>query len=95
MKTVIMVQARMGSTRLPGKAMKRIVGVPTIGIILKRLKKTREANKIIVATSKNRENKVLLEYLQKIKANFVNGKIYYGKVVLNIIDIVLVFGFIL
>ena len=59
MKTVIMVQAQMKSTRLPGKVMKKIVGIPTIGIILKRLKKTREANKVIVATSKNRENKVL------------------------------------
>ena len=63
----------MSSTRLPGKVMKKIVGIPAIGIILKRLKKTREANKIIVATSKNRENKVLLEYLQKLKANYFCG----------------------
>ena len=56
MKTVIIVQARMGSTRLPGKVMKKIVGVPTIGIILKRLKKTKEASKVIVATSNNKEN---------------------------------------
>ena len=49
MKTVIIVQARMGSARLPGKVMKKIVGIPMIGIILKRLKKTKEANKVIVA----------------------------------------------
>ena len=63
MKTVIIVQARMGSTRLPGKVMKKIVGVPTIGIILKRLKKSKEADEVIVATSKDKENKTLLEYL--------------------------------
>ena len=57
MKTVIIVQAKMGSTRLPGKVMKEIVGIPTIGIILKRLKKTKEADKIIVATSKNKKIK--------------------------------------
>ena len=73
MKTVIMVQARMGSTRLPGKVMKEIVGIPLIGIILKRLKKTKEANKVIVATSNNKNNKILLEYLKKIKASYFCG----------------------
>ena len=73
MKTVIIIQARMGSTRLPGKVMKRIVGIPTIGIILKRLKKSKEAEEVIVATSKNKENKELLEYLKKIKASYFCG----------------------
>tara|TARA_B100000686_G_scaffold326351_1_gene384094 strand:- start:639 stop:2681 length:2043 start_codon:yes stop_codon:yes gene_type:complete len=73
MKTVIIVQARMGSTRLPGKVMKKIVGIPLIGIIIKRLKKTKEADEIVVATSKTQENKLLLEYLKKIKVNFFCG----------------------
>ena len=42
MKTVIIVQARMGSTRLPGKVMKKIVGIPAIGIILNKQKKLEE-----------------------------------------------------
>ena len=63
----------MGSTRLPGKVMKKIVGIPAIGIILKRLKKTKEAQKIVVATSKNEENKVLINYLKKIKASYFCG----------------------
>ncbi len=73
MKTVIIVQARMGSTRLPGKVMKKIVGIPLIGVILKRLKKTKQADKIIVATSNNKNNKILLEYLKKIKASYFCG----------------------
>jgi len=73
MKTIIIVQARMGSHRLPGKVMKKIVGIPTIGLILKRLKKTKEADKIIVATSKNKNEEKLIEYLNKIKASYFCG----------------------
>ena len=73
MKTVIIVQARMGSTRLPDKVMKKIVGIPSIGIILKRLKRSKEADKVIVATSKNKNNKTLLEYLKKIRAEYFCG----------------------
>ena len=73
MKTIIIVQARMASTRLPGKVMKKIVGIPIIGIILKRLKKTKEADKVIVATSKNKENIPLLKYLKRIKATYFCG----------------------
>ena len=73
MKTVIIVQARMGSTRLPGKVMKKIVGIPMIGIILKRLKKSKEADEVIVATSNNKENKILSEYLKKNKTSYFCG----------------------
>ena len=73
MKTVIIVQARMGSTRLPGKVMKMINGIPIIELIVKRLKKSREANEVVVATSKQPENKVLINHLQKTKTKIFCG----------------------
>ena len=63
----------MGSKRLPGKVMKKIIGIPSIGIILKRLEKSKEADEIVVATSKNRENKKLLNYLKKVNAKYFCG----------------------
>ena len=63
----------MGSHRLPGKVMKKIVGIPVIGIILKRLKKTKEADQIIVATSKSKKEKKLIKYLKKINATYFCG----------------------
>ena len=68
MKTVIIVQARMGSSRLPDKIMKVINGKPMIELIVKRLKKSKQANEIVVATSNQPENKVLINHLKKIKA---------------------------
>ncbi|WVM94094.1 hypothetical protein ULG90_10840 [Halopseudomonas pachastrellae] len=51
MKTVAIVQARMGSTRLPDKVMKPIGGVPMIELLLTRLARARELDQIVVATS--------------------------------------------
>ena len=50
MKVVAIVQARMGSTRLPNKVMKHIDGVPMIELLLKRLAKSQEINEIVEIT---------------------------------------------
>ena len=57
MKVVELVQARMGSTRLPGKVLRPIVGKPMIELLLTRLSKSKEIDEIVVATSnKNRDD---------------------------------------
>ena len=42
MKVVAIVQARMGSTRLPNKVMKPVGGIPMIELLLARLSKAKE-----------------------------------------------------
>ena len=49
MKTVAIVQARMESTRFPGKVMKTINGQTLIGLLLSRLAKSKKIDQIIVA----------------------------------------------
>lgn len=66
MKVVAIVQARMGSTRLPNKVMKPINGVPMIELLLGRLSKATLVNQIVVATSIDDRNKVLVDHVQKI-----------------------------
>jgi glutamate-1-semialdehyde 2,1-aminomutase len=56
MKVVAIVQARMGSRRLPGKVMKRIVEKPVIEILLERLDMSTEIDQIVVATSLDPKN---------------------------------------
>ncbi|HUY69258.1 MAG TPA: aminotransferase class III-fold pyridoxal phosphate-dependent enzyme [Alphaproteobacteria bacterium] len=51
MKTVAIVQARMGSSRLPGKVMKDIAGTPMLSLLLSRLGRAKEIDEIVVATS--------------------------------------------
>ncbi|MCX5715315.1 MAG: glycosyltransferase family protein [Candidatus Omnitrophica bacterium] len=52
----IIVQARMGSTRLPGKALKTISGKPMLEILVNRLKRCKNTNLLIVATTVNKND---------------------------------------
>jgi len=49
--TVVIVQARMGSTRLPGKVLKSILGRPMFSYQLERLRRVRLAQRVVVATT--------------------------------------------
>lgn len=63
MHITAIVQARMGSTRLPGKVMMEIEGKPLIGHIFDRLKKVVGIKKkIYLATTKDVKNNKLVEY---------------------------------
>jgi glutamate-1-semialdehyde 2,1-aminomutase len=63
MKTVAIVQARMGSTRLPNKVMKPIAGVPMIKLLLERLALAAEVDEIVVATSEDARNHPLADHV--------------------------------
>ena len=53
MKTVIIVQARMTSTRLPGKVLLPLAGQPMLVRLLERLRRVQRTQDIVVATTIN------------------------------------------
>lgn len=65
MKVLCIVQARMGSERLPGKVMKEINGQPMISYTLNSLKKSKYIDEIVLATSTQEINNPLAEYVKK------------------------------
>jgi len=65
-KTIAIVQARMGSTRFPNKVMKTIGGVPMIELLLARLFRSTELDQIVVATSTDPKNLPLVKHVQSL-----------------------------
>src|SRR4051812_19193756 len=51
MKTVIIIQARIGSSRLPGKVMMDLGGTPLMGWTVRAAQQVQNADQVIVATS--------------------------------------------
>ena len=72
-KTGVIIQARMGSTRLPGKVMKKINNKPMIEYVIDRVSKSKMIDDIIVATSDEEENKVLVNFLKSKKVKYFTG----------------------
>jgi glutamate-1-semialdehyde 2,1-aminomutase len=73
MKVVAIVQARMGSTRLPNKVMKLIGGVPMIELLLARLANSKQIHQIVVATSTDQRNSPLVQHVEKLGYVCVQG----------------------
>lgn len=53
MNTIIIVQARMTSTRLPGKVLLPLAGVPMLTRLVQRLRRVQRADAIVIATTTN------------------------------------------
>ena len=70
----IIIQARMGSKRLPGKALKEHNGFSPLDVLIKRIKKIAEVKKIIIATTKLKEDDIFQKISKKLKVKLFRGK---------------------
>lgn len=56
------IEARMGSTRLPGKTLMPILGRPSIALLIERLRIARKIDNIILATTTNSEDNTIEKF---------------------------------
>ncbi|MBQ0929632.1 cytidylyltransferase domain-containing protein [Ideonella alba] len=63
MTTVAIIQARMSSSRLPGKVLKPLLGLPSIVFMAQRVRQARCVDRLIVATSVDASDDPLAEVL--------------------------------
>ena len=50
-KVVATIEARMGSTRLPGKTLRPILGKPSLEFLIERLKRVKNIDEVVIATT--------------------------------------------
>jgi spore coat polysaccharide biosynthesis protein SpsF (cytidylyltransferase family) len=65
-EVLAIIQARMGSTRLPGKTLARIEGKPLLEHVINRVRFCESIDKIIVATTMNPEDKEIISVTERM-----------------------------
>jgi spore coat polysaccharide biosynthesis protein SpsF len=65
MNTLAIVQARMGSTRLPQKTLLPISGKPMLAHILDRVRRSETLDGIVVATTQEAQDDMLVDFVQQ------------------------------
>lgn len=65
MRVVASVEARMGASRLPGKMLADLGGQPAIARVVERLHRARSLDAIVLATTTNRADDVLVRWAEE------------------------------
>lgn len=73
MSTSFIVEARMSSSRLPGKVLLKIKNKPILAHLINRLKSFKKVKKIILATTKNKSDDILEKFAKKNKLIVYRG----------------------
>lgn len=72
-RTVVIVQARMTSTRLPGKVLLEVLGKPLLEYQIERLRRVRQADLIVVATTTNAADEPIVALCTRLGVSVWRG----------------------
>jgi spore coat polysaccharide biosynthesis protein SpsF len=73
MKCDIFIPIRLGNSRLPGKALKECKGKPLIFFLLERLRKCKKIRNLVICTTTNKTDDVLVNVLLKNNIKYFRG----------------------
>ncbi|QGH35222.1 NTP transferase domain-containing protein [Gracilibacillus salitolerans] len=73
MKIVAILQARMGSSRLPGKVLRTVLGKPLIKYQIDRIKQSSYLDEIVVATTNKRRDDSIVDFCESERIRYVRG----------------------
>lgn len=68
------IQARVGSTRLPEKILKKILGKEILLYVIDRVKRAKTINEVIIITSTNNKDKAIADLCQRHNISYFRGK---------------------
>lgn len=71
--TVLIIQARMNSSRLPGKVLMDIAGETMLGRVIQRAARASAIHQIVVATTTNPDDDVIVIECERLKVNCIRG----------------------
>ena len=74
-KIVLVIQARMSSTRLPAKSMMPLADKPLVYRMVERLKKCKHIDEIVIATSDQPEDQVLVDLAKELGVSYFQGNL--------------------
>ncbi|MCD6558920.1 MAG: glycosyltransferase family protein [Palaeococcus sp.] len=74
-KVLCIIQARMSSTRLPGKVLKEVKGKPLLAYMIERIMPSKEVNKMIVATSQDSSDNPIVDWCTENHVEFFRGSL--------------------
>src|SRR5437016_942715 len=73
MKLSAIIQARMGSTRLPGKTFLPIEGHPMLWHVVERVRRVKQIEEVVIATTANPLDDVIVEFARDNGLDFFRG----------------------
>ncbi|WP_291572602.1 glycosyltransferase family protein [Clostridium sp. UBA4548] len=73
MKVVCIIQARTGSSRLPGKVLKQICGKSVLEHDIDRLKNVKNINEIVIATTSKKQDDPIVEEANRLGIKYFRG----------------------
>lgn len=72
-KIAATIEARMTSTRLPGKVLKPILGRPVLELLIERLQRVKYLDEIVVATTINDTDQPIIDLCNRLNVKYFRG----------------------